>query len=510
MSVRNCGSCGRPNGVNNASCMYCGTLLPPSPDLAEPHPAVEPAVAPDRARELLAGLTPQARSMMPADVLARLQAAADSEPVEDAPAQAPVKAPVVRSRLGFTGLGRRGTTSASLPAVQGPAPTAPADISNAAYAPPTATEDDSIEPLPTDRLRVLEPPPPDADLPEDPPTLERLKAVDEASLLALSTAAIRPLDTGEMEALPLDAVSSYWELEAIDPLEPFSEPGVPVPAPFGGPLTDALGRGGGPFGPRDAAWRLILLPSEDYKSKLQWMRHRLADTTGIDLYTAAQTLSKDVPSFLSTCDELADAEERAGHLRQGGMEVLVLGRDRTQDIEPIRATSASGDWPGAVRFETAEGAVIEVKREGFAWGCMGEIEPDGDRATAVPQRTLRGRNLPERPGFDAQGGPYLLLDLFLTRATQPIRLRSDRFDFACLGDDRELAATLNMRKMLGWLSAHPARPLPLDERFRRLPRLRVSAHRGEVDGKLVLPQREVEFTEYGLITNAHQRGVATV
>jgi hypothetical protein len=470
--------------------MYCGGELPAAEDAA-----VEEAVAPDRARELLAGLSEQARAMMPPEVLARLRAAADSAPAE------PEAPPVVRSRLGFTGLGRRGTTSASLPAVAGPTPPSPVNISSSGQW-PAATEDDSIEPLPTDRLSILDEPSADADLPEDPPALARLRPFEDESLDPIATAAIRPLDTGEMEALPFDAVSSFYELEAIPD---------PYAAAIEGPLTEALRKGGGPFGPRDSAFRLILLPEEDYRSKLHWLRHRLADTTGVDLYTAAQTLSKEVPSFLIACTEEADAEERAEHLRQGGLRVLVLrGSGRTVDIEPIPVVEASGEGPGPVTFQTADGGTIEVKRSGFTWACLGEIEPDADRGALVRDRSGRGRGTHEGRRFDVPSGPYLLLDLYLSLATQPIRIRSDRFDFACLGPARELAATLNMRKLTGWLAADPAAPIPLDERFKRLPRLHVAAHRGDGDGSHPLPQREVEFTEYGLIVNAQHRGATTV
>ena len=545
MSVRNCPTCGRNNGVKNARCMYCGSSLPPAEDAPA---APEQALSPDRARELLAGLTDAARAMMPAEVLRSLEATAAPPPTSASPLSGgrPGRPPIVRSRLGFTGLGRRGTTSTTLPPVKGPTPPPLDEISNRPTDPPAparreepdvavgepsvrtgpprtvrlwedetlepsasrpappprrAQEEDSLEPLPSDRLAALTGLPIEADLPEDPPTLEHMGAIEDDSILPISTAAIRPLDTGEMDALPPDALSSFYELE------PLRDEPTPAPAPLEGPITRALQRGGGPFGPRDSAYRLILLPEEDYRTKVHWLRHRLADTTGIDLYTAAQTLSKEVPSFLYGCEAAADAYERAEHLRQGGLSVIVMDPgSREHDIEPIYVEEAWGERPDPVTFRTVSGALIEVKRPGFAWACLGDIGPDGDRQPLVRERTFRGRSVPDRPVFDGGAGPYLLLDLYLTRATQPIRLRSDRFDFGCLGPGRELAAALNLRKMATWLAPDPQRPLPLDERFKRVPRLRVSAHHAEPAAPPPVPQRELEFTEYGLILNAQHRG----
>ncbi len=530
MSVRNCPTCGRNNGVKHARCMYCGSDLPSASPASPSASSEDKTVSPERARELLAGLTQSARALMPPDVLESLKAAAAKAPhAAKAPAakapRPPVNAPpVVRSRLGFTGLGRRGTTSTTLPPVKGPLPPPFPEPDRSAK----AQDDDSLEPLPSDRLAPLPPAPIDADLPEGPPTLEnmravsddsilerskaveddsileRSKAVEDDSILPISTADIRPLDTGEMDAYSPDALTSFYDLE------PVRDEALIAPIRTVGPITRALRRGGGPFGPRDTPFRLILLPEDHYRSKVHWLRHRLADTTGIDLYTAAQTLSKEVPSYLFGCDDAEDARERAEHLRRGELSVLVLDRDgREDDIEPLYVTEASGDGPGPVTFTTGSGALIEVKRAGFAWACFGAIEPDGDRQSLVRERTFRGRSVPDRPTFDGASGSYHLLDLYLTRASQPIRIRSDRFDFGCLGSARELAATLNLRRMLSWLSADPAEALPLDERFKRVPRLRVSSNRSTPDGDSPVPQRELEFTEYGLILNAQHRGATT-
>ena len=491
--------------------MYCGSGLSPVEGAPE---AAKDVLSPSRARELLAALSDAARAMMPPEVLSSLKAAAAEAPPPLAPPQPP---PIVRSSIGFTGLGRRGTTSTTLPPVKGPTPAPSEAYHYRTTDPPSpAREEDSLEPLPSDRMSPLPLAPIEAELPEDPPTLEHMNAVgddailehrratEDDSILPISTAAIRPLDTAEMDALPLDALSSFYDLE------PLGEELTPGPGPLEGPITRALRRGGGPFGPRDTPFRLILLPEEGYRTKVHWLRHRLADTTGIDLYTAAQTLSKEVPSFLFGCDQAADAYERAEHLRQGGLSVLVLDPEaRAYDIEPIYVEEARGDRPDAVRFKTAAGAWIEVKRPGLAWACLGDIGPDGDRQSHVRERTFRGRSVPERPTFDGASGPYLLLDLFLTLATQPVRIRSDRFDFGCLGSNRELAAALNLRRMLTWLSPDAMRPLPLDERFKRVPRLRVSAPQPQADGVAPVPQRELEFTEYGLILNAQHRGANT-
>lgn len=490
--------------------MYCGGELPPAGPVASSAPAEVDA---EQARALLEGLTPEARALMPPEVLAKLEAqaaGATDAPPAPPPADLPEDPPVVRSRLGFTGLGRRGTTSRSLKAVKGPVPTPIGSVDGPVPTPLGSVEDDSIEPLPGGSFSDLEAAPPAADLPADPPTLERMRALDPADLPdqppsrtvvraaeleALQTASIEPLGTGDFDAYDPVGADSFYDLEPLADDTTVSA----------GPLSSALSRSGGPFGPHDAAFRLLLLPDEGYRGRAHWLRHRLADTCDIDLYTAVQVLQKEVPSFLLAADDEDEAAEKLAHLEAGGLHVLVLDRKSwLRDVEPLYVTEAFGDPPGPVTFKTRSGDLIEVKRGGFSWAAFGEIQPDTHRRPLLAERSFSGLKVPPGRGFDLAAGPYSVLDIFLSRAAQPIRIRSDRFDFGCLGELRALASTVNMRRMLKWLSPVPDKSVELDERFRRVPHIDGS-QRVEDEAHSPVPRRELEFTEYGLILQAARR-----
>ena len=104
-------------------------------------------------------------------------------------------------------------------------------------------------------------------------------------------------------------------------------------------LTYGLGRGGGPFGPRDAKFRLILLPDSRYHSRLPELRDGIHQHLGIDKYTAVQALQKEIPSYLASADDLRTAETLVGPLWRLGARVLLLERHRwLQDAGP-------NEWP---------------------------------------------------------------------------------------------------------------------------------------------------------------------
>jgi hypothetical protein len=581
--------------------MYCGAALPPVEGRGAPAEGAD--VDPQRARELLAGLSPQARALMPADVLQRLEAQANPVAAAQADKPAASKPPVVasvqrrRSSLGGSGiglapgigLGRRPTTREAIAAVGDPAPPA-ADTVKSAPAPapeeplqarpvapssesgpgpsrgsaPAADMPASPAARPGDRAAALvdrEPSTPlprprddhraedaatapGADAPEgdeaeeagaaglpEATTLDRMRKVDlppdpeapAVEFLDESDEDLPALETGEFfqplshtEELELqaglgvpgsDGFVSVYDLEPItDDLDGFDSASELAPRQIAppsdtlstvGPLTHALARGAGPFGPRGAAFRLILEPDVAYKGNAHWLRHRLASTLGVDLYTAVQALQRDTPSFLAASDTEAEAEEQRAHLLEAGLKCHVIrGGSWLEGTEPIAVVRVEGDPPGLVHFTTHDGLVLECKRRGFWWAAIAEIEPDsGPRERAERERR-------ERRKLDVETGPYLVLDLFLSRQRRPLRLRSDRFDFSCLGNQRSLSSAVNLRRLLIWLAHDPSVPIALDEGFKRVPSIE-GVDRGELGERL--PRREIDFTEYALLRDLLRR-----
>ena len=83
-----------------------------------------------------------------------------------------------------------------------------------------------------------------------------------------------------------------------------------------------------------------------------------------------------------------------------------------------------------------------------------------------------------------------------------IRIRSDEFDFRCLGEDRGLAAGLNLRTLVRLVSPNAAEPLPLNDRFKRVSHVAGTPSEGGDSRGRPLTRREVEFTEYVLLADA--------
>jgi hypothetical protein len=420
--------------------MYCGGELPAADATAEEGAAPGPshdAATEDRreqARKLLRELSPQARALMPEEVLRELEeragAAAPSEP-SAAPA---------------------------------PSTTAPS-------------------PKPLHRPFGLQPPPPPA--PDRPSrSLSPVRAGGEHAVAGFVDPLPAAAKTAPAAAAPVGA----------------SPPGDPS-----APLGAALLRGRGPFGPRHPAFRMFLLPDSGYRGNAPWLKHRLASTLGIDLYTATQQLQRDTPTFLAAGDERAPLDSRAAHLRAGGLRCILL---------PWHELVAAARPQAIERLDLPPPAPIRL-------AVLGEVDPDPRPEPGEPARNRWG--LAERPAereIDPRAGPYLLLDLFMDSTPAPLRIRSDSFDFSVLGSGRGLSALLNLRRLLQRLAPPDEAPIPVDERFRRVPRLLVHARGGDStddDGAPAapfptlqpppqVPEREVEFTEYSLILDAGRRG----
>jgi|GEM_PF-3025665 len=503
--------------------MYCGAALPAPPEAEDAATELAPA-DPARARELLKALSADARALMPPEVLARLkeQAAADGAGAAAKPPEGrqgvsatpdvagtsgtfatpgspvPRRDPPARRKRALGGaLGPRPTTFDRITAVGGP-PTAPvlpavpdpneAPVPAAAKA-PLVDEDDEAT------VRNV----------PDPPS-------ESGDVEALGSGFYRPLGTNTLDELPAYNPEAYPSLHDIEPVEELADEGLldspadpePDASLVGeGPITDGLSRAAGPFGPRTSAYRLILLPDPSYKGKAHWLRHRLSGTTGMDLYTAVQSLQRDTPSLLLATEDKDEAEEKRRHLLEGELKVLLVDRRSfLDDIEPIYVVDASGPRPGPVSLTTWSGVTLELNRDGIAWAAFGEVDTERSRLPMMRERNRWGtRDSAATRSFDDLTAPYLLLDVYLGSQRRPLRFRSDRFDFQCLGDERGLAAAMNLRTMASWLSADAAQPAPLDDLFKRLPRVA----KGADEGDTAVPRRELDFTEYGLLRDLGRR-----
>jgi hypothetical protein len=273
-------------------------------------------------------------------------------------------------------------------------------------------------------------------------------------------------------------------------------------------LRQALLRSRGPFGPRHAPYRLFLIPSAANASGAYWLRHRLADTVGIDLYTACSNLNRLVPSYLAGDDDIGVLETMAAPLREGGLVVSIVARDTwLDDCLPVPVIAVSRE-PGSslCTFLVADGTSVEVSCASITWASMAQIESAGLPGSAA--REPQGlRSTTALPALARDRGSFQLLDLMRREGGGALRLRSDQFDFACLGAERTISAGVNMRAMLVWLSPDPDRPIVLDEYFRRVPAVGVDRPGDRPDAKAGGGglARELEFTEYVLILDHSNR-----
>jgi hypothetical protein len=262
-------------------------------------------------------------------------------------------------------------------------------------------------------------------------------------------------------------------------------------------------RGRGPFGPRDAAARVLLVPDPGYRQNLPWLRARLNNLMGLDAYTANLYLQRDFPVFLEAFEEMAAAWALEDDLIAGGMRVLVLTREMIEGHrEPFYADSAEVDAT-SVLFSTAGEAPLQVERLDLEAALLGEIKPLDQPDRPLVERTFWRNKARESRSFEDIQHPFWLLELSAKEPVLPIRIRQDRFDFRCLGDQRRPSSLLNLKNLPGFF-AYPGAELPLDELFRRVPRVHRQkvASKDAVDGP---PEEEVLFSEYALIQTLARR-----
>jgi hypothetical protein len=305
------------------------------------------------------------------------------------------------------------------------------------------------------------------------------------------------LNTGDLDPLPGLVLSAAEQPLASAP--PTFEP--PQFASRDEALLDGLSRGGGPFGPREAALRFILLPDSRYAAQLEPMRQAIHEYLDIDLYTATQALQKEIPSYLGSTGHPDVGKFVGGPLRELGIRVLMIERASwLEGTEPERVVKLNLADPQVITFIREDGSSFEVIRGAIRWAAVGEVRPEGLMPSIGEPRNPSddGRSL------GAQEGGYQLLDLLRRDNRRPIRIRSDSFDFSALGPDQGLSANLNLRKLLGQLTRDPANPevlIPLDENFRKVPHL-PGAGLGAAGGPGSINRRELEFTEYVLLLDA--------
>jgi len=262
-------------------------------------------------------------------------------------------------------------------------------------------------------------------------------------------------------------------------------------------------KGRGPFGPRDAAARVLLVPDPGYRQNLPWLRARLNNLLGLDAYTANLYLQRDFPVFLEAFEELAEAWALEDDLVAGGMRVLVLTREMVEGHrEPFFADRAEVDAT-TVLFEAGGEAPMQVERMDIEAALLGEVKPLDEPDSPLVERTFWRNKARASRSFEEIQHPYWLLELSIKEPSLPIRIRQDRFDFGCLGDQRKPSSLLNLKGLPAFF-AYPGAEVPLDELFRRVPRVRRQQVAAE-EAAGGPPEEEVLFSEYALIQTLARR-----
>jgi len=456
--MRMCNGCGRPNGPNFARCMNCGEWLGVL-SAAEGGPrSIEDAA--QRARRLLDGLTAARAALLPAQFIQSVQIQATGrveEPLVDAitqPDLAPVAVPDVE--VGFP---------------DDELPSAPEwmpgeigiDLDDSALraGDPSLTEPDS-------EWSQVEP------------------AVSMGPLDAPGWAPV--VSTPDRQAPPLDSQDTPEDehfddrtsAPGIAALDLHTGPDMFALPPGAAPLVEVLSRGRGPFGPRDEAMRLLLLPDPDYKSRSAQLKHRLKAVLDIDLYTGVLFLHRRIPTHLAASSDVAGLRQSATELKRAGLRVLLVDRDRWLDgALPRRIVALRGERPGPVHGRSLDGQELILERSELVAAVYGEIPADEDTGF---------------PGF-------WILDLLLANDFAPLRLRSDDLDLSFLGDDAYAAPRVIARNLVAWLSEDPNRPAPMDENFRHVPASACSVRSPSPEVHPI----EGDFTEYVLLHDLGRR-----
>lgn len=430
-----------------------------------------------RARRLLEGLTPARRALLPPDFLQSIQIQASGrieEPVEDA---------VTEPKLAAINLEDSFEARPSAPEW------IPGEIS--------IDLDDSL--IRDGEPSLLEPDPEwdtvddvhgtaslsidsydEVDAFEEGPTFDEPTSFDGPTNAPAHRQAPPPGESDDPIADgSIDDRTSAPGLAALD-LHTGPDWGSPPPNGAAG-MGDVLSRGRGPFGPRDAALRLLLLPDPEYKQRSAQLKHRLKAILDIDLYTGVLFLHRRIPTHLAAGGELDALRGKASDLREAGLRVLLVDADTwLEDALPQPLESIEGARPDPIQARTEAGFALTIDRTGLEAAVFGEVPADEDT----------GR------------GGFWMLDLLIWRERAPLRIRSDRVNLDFLGDENFAAPRTVARNLVRWLSADPRHPVPLDENFRHVPASARSVRSPTVDVHPI----EGDFTEYVLLYDLGRRG----
>jgi len=365
--------------------------------------------------------------------------------------------------------------------------------------------------------------------PATPPPAPAVKPAETEVKVEAPAALLDDLNTITGELQPMGDTVSYdetlgdmavesliAEIEADDPtsmpepvlleepvdLEPLPVSSIQeqyVPSPDR-PLAVLQGRG--PWGPRSAEARLLLLPDPTYQQRLPWLRARLHNLLGLDAYTANLYLQRAFPVYLEHFDSREEADELAAELDRGGMGVMVLTRSMIQahpQAVSVRAAAIEGDLV-VFGVEDEDAPLVTVPQGDIEAAFTGEIKPMEAPDQPLVERSF-WRNKP-RPSltFDEVGNPYWVLDLVSPRVI--VRVRSDRFDFSVLGDDKGPSSLFNLRSLPAVLTG---REFAADDLFKRVPRVKRERN-PEADVNPDQPPEEVVlFDEYVMIQTVARR-----
>ena len=439
-----CPKCGRPNGPRFTRCMYCGEELPERDDEG----AVEEGSG-ETTEPLVSTMDPRLLASLPPKLRAQLQASAGGD---EPPAAAPVPLPPVT--------------------------------------PPRLPDGASVDPPgdPTDLV--------------DRESLEEMVSGEYESLEKTVTGEYPEVDallSGEHPAVVTTGSGEYAQVDEDD-----------VQTDQYRQVTDArahspLVHGRGAFGARSAAARVLLLPDPAYRQNLPWIRARLNNLLGIDAYTANLYLQREFPVFLKEFDEMAPAWALEDDLIAGGLRVLVLTRDMVEDHrEPYVAERAEID-DHTILFEAAGRPPVQLERGELELAILGEVKPLETPGGPLVERTFWRVKARPAKAFSEIQHPFWLLHLVSAEPAVPVRIRQDRFDFACLGAARKPSTLLNLKNLPARF-ALPGQGMAVDDLFRRVPRVRREAIASEDGERPDAPrEEEVLFSEYVLIQTLARR-----
>ncbi len=467
-----CPDCGRPNGDRFPKCMYCGADLPDVEGDEEASPtgkerALNEALDPAMVASLPPGLRSQFRPM---------SARKETAPRFRKHSRTELRATGEYSTDIATSITGEFTPPADEPA--GAVPLRQGDV--------RVTADSSLVSIESE-LEPIE-----GEVSYD----QTLDGLQVESLVA----SVEPEDEAEPYSLP-DAVS-LTEPADLEPLPVSSVMTEYVSSDA--PPPDPLLRGRGPWGPRDAAARVLLLPDPAYRDNMPWLRARLHAVLGLDAYTCNLYLQRPFPVFLEALPDEAAGQALVEELGDS-LRTLLLTREMV--ASSVRAVEVDRVHIDDVQLVFAETDRPErehtVSRYGLEQAHLGEIKPEQADEGPLVERSF-WRNKPRaRRGFDEILNPYWLLDLVFADTT--IRIRSDRFDFTCLGSDRAPSTLLNLRNLAAYLALVE---VELDELFKRVPSVR-RERTPEADEDPGVPPEVVLFDEYVMVSACARRAART-